>query len=238
MHRNLLIAQLHRSHPEFVRDRLKPVAFSHGDVLTQAGAPIERVIFPRSGLISLVVGLAGGERIEAATVGQQGALGCAAIFGAERQIATGYAQIAGSGWAMEVGDLAALAQQDPIVRDLLFRNEQYLLAQAQHAAACNAKHRISERLAKWLLRAQDECGDEELQITQEHLAQMLGVQRASLSVFAAALQGAGLVRYRRGRLAILDRNALERQACECYAALRRLRAQLFEAGDAQAIPAM
>lgn len=237
MLRNHLLAALYALHPERFRRLMKPVSFGHGDVLAEAGKPSEHVVFPRSGLISVVVDLEDGSRVEAGMVGRHGAVGTAPVFGAEYEISTAYAQIPGTGWSVQTSELVEIAERDAGVRGLLFRNEHYLLAQAEQVAACNAKHRISERLAKWLLHAQDECGHDELQITQDYLAQMLGVQRASVSVLASGLQEADLVRYRRGHVAIADRDGLERQACECYAALRRSRTQMF-AHEAAALAAV
>lgn len=102
----------------------------------------------------------------------------------------------------------------------MFKNEQFLRAQAQQSAACNARHIIPRRLATWLLRAQDITGSRDLTITQESVAHMLGVQRASVSQFASGLQEAGLIQYRRGRITIVDKSGLERMACGCYRAFR------------------
>jgi Mn-dependent DtxR family transcriptional regulator len=133
---------------------------------------------------------------------------------------TAFAQLPGNGWLLKVADAMELCRRTPATRDLFFRNEEYILVQAQQTAACNAKHRIPQRLATWILRAQYDSGEEELVLTQEYLAQMLGVQRASVSMFAGVLQEKGLVSYRRGRVRVLDSAGLAREACECHAALR------------------
>jgi CRP-like cAMP-binding protein len=180
-------------------------------------------------MISLVVDLADGDRIEAGMVGRRGTVGGSVMFGGRTHLTTAFAQLPGSGWVLKASDLHELAERASDVRDLFFRNEQYLLAQAQQTAACNAKHRIPQRLATWILRAQFDSGDAELNLTQEYLAQMLGVQRASVSMFAGALQEKGLIFYRRGRVRILDREGLEHEACECHATLRNRHTHLFEA---------
>jgi CRP-like cAMP-binding protein len=227
MHKNRLLEILARSQADALRNRLTSIDFVHGDVLAEAGSLIERVIFPRSGLVSLVVDLADGERIEAAMVGHDGAVGGAAAFGAMDHLCTGFAQLPGSAWVMKVADLMDFAAADRDFRAALFAQEQFLLAQAQQTAACNAKHNIPQRLCSWLLRAQDIVATDELLLTQEHLAQMLGVQRASVSMFASQLQDKGLIHYRRGRVHIVDPMRLASEACECHANLRQQRVRLF-----------
>jgi CRP-like cAMP-binding protein len=235
MHHNDILSRLHRSHPDFVTRQARQVSYVHGDIVGEAGAPIEDVLFPSSGMISLVVDLADGDRIEAGMVGRRGMVGSSALFGSRTHLTTAFAQLPGSGWSMRASDLIELADREPGVRELFFRNEQYTLAQAQQTAACNAKHRIPQRLAAWILRAHYDSGEDELLLTQEYLAQMLGVQRASVSMFAGGLQDKGLIFYRRGRVRILDRAGLEAEACECHATLRGRHSRLFEHAAVQRV---
>lgn len=237
MYENRLLNALSKSNPDLLRNRLKPIDFVHGDVLAEAGRPIAQAIFPRSGLVSVVVDLQEGDRIEVAMIGPAGALGGGAIFGATRQLCTAFAQLPGRAWAMRVEDLIDVATASGEFRELMFAQEQYLLAQAQQTAACNAKHTIMHRLCTWLLRAQDTCGGGELLLTQENLAQMLGVQRASVSMFASQLQERGLIQYRRGRLHVADPHGLASHACECHTALRHHHKRLFPDGlEAEVTP--
>jgi CRP-like cAMP-binding protein len=227
MRRNTILARLHNAHPDFIAARARPLSFSHGDVIGESGGPIDQILFPSSGMISLVVDLDGSDRIEAAMVGQHGAVGGSALFGAKTHLSTAFAQLPGTGWLLRAADAIELAERAAPVRELFFRNEQYILAQAQQTAACNAKHRIPQRLATWILRAQHDSGEDELALTQEYLAQMLGVQRASVSMFAGALQEKGMIFYRRGRVRVLDRGGLEQEACACHARLRGHQAHIF-----------
>ncbi len=224
---NRFLNALNQAHPDLLRNRLKPVDFAHGDILAEAGSPITQALFPRSGLISVVVDLQEGDRIEVAMVGPRGALGAAAIFGATHHLGTSFAQLPGRAWAMRTEDLIDIATASGEFRELMFAEEQYLLAQAQQTAACNAKHSIMHRLCSWLLRAHDAAGGGELLLTQENLAQMLGVQRASVSMFASQLQEKGLIQYRRGRLHIADVHGLASHACECRSALQQREKRLF-----------
>jgi CRP-like cAMP-binding protein len=227
MRRNEILCRLQDLHPDFVTSRARQISFVHGDIVGEAGRPIDEILFPSSGMISLVVDLRDGDRIEAAMVGRHGAVGGNALFGARTHLNTGFAQLPGTGWLLKAAEVVALSDRAPQVRDLFFRNEQYTLAQAQQTAACNAKHRIPQRLATWILRARYDSGEDELLLTQEYLAQMLGVQRASVSMFAGALQEKGLIFYRRGRVRVLDQAGLEQEACECHATLRGRREHLF-----------
>jgi CRP-like cAMP-binding protein len=224
---NRLLNALNQINPDLLHNRLRPVDFVHGDILAEAGSPITQAFFPRSGLISVVVDLQDGDRIEVAMVGPSGTVGAAAIFGATHHLGTSFAQLPGRAWAMRAEDLIDVATAFGEFRELMFAQEQYLLAQSQQTAACNAKHTIMHRLCSWLLRAHDAAGGGELLLTQENLAQMLGVQRASVSMFASQLQEKGLIQYRRGRLHIADAHGLASHACECRSALRQQHKRLF-----------
>jgi hypothetical protein len=132
----------------------------------------------------------------------------------------GIVQVAGAASILDTDVLRKLADRSVIFRTTLIRHEQALFAQAQQSAACNASHGVEARLARWLLRTRDLAGGEKLELTQEFLAQMLGVRRTSVSVVANALQNAGLIRYRRGHVEILNLEALRETSCECYGAVK------------------
>jgi CRP-like cAMP-binding protein len=222
---------LSRIHPESCRSllaRADRVRFERGTFFSEPASRIGRVIFPFSGLISVVVELTSGERIELAMVGAGGALGGLAAFGAERHTATAIGQIAGECWSVPAALVAEVADEDRLFRRLLLRHEQFLSAQAQHTAACNAKHMISERLAGWLLRSRDAIGSDQVSLTQEAMAHMLGAQRASVSMAAGLLSAHGCIEYTRGQIRILDAQKLSDRACECHEALTECHRTLFE----------
>ena len=179
-----------------------------------------RAVFPIHGLISVVAELASGERIETALIGHEGLFGGSFIFGAKTHLSLSFVQMPGNGLTIRGSDFAELAEDCETLTALTFWHEQYLLAQAQQSTACNARHSISQRLATWLLRARDAAGQMRVDLTQEFLAQMLGVQRASVSTVAAKLQDDGLISYRRGRIEIVDEKKLTAAACECRNAVR------------------
>ena len=226
MQQNRILTALLQRHPE-APARLTRVDFVHGDLFGRPGEPIRHAVFPVSGMISVVVDLASGDVVEAAMVGCGGVIGASAAFGATEHINSSFCQLPGAAYLLPVADLADIAQRDESVRAMLFAHEQFLMAQAQQTAACNAKHHIMQRLATWLLRAKDVTGTSEMFLTQEFLAQMLGVQRASVSGFAGQLQGMDLIRYRRGRLSITDETGLTSQACECHSRLAAVSRKLF-----------
>jgi CRP-like cAMP-binding protein len=147
-------------------------------------------------------------------------VGGAAALNSKTSISQAIVQISGAGSAVEVDHLRHLAEQSADVRSTLIRHEQLVLAQAQQSAACNAIHTIVARLSRWLLRCRDLAGSEDLPLTQEFIAQMLGVRRTSVSIVANTLQQAGLIRYKRGHIRILDLDGLSESACECYATVR------------------
>ena len=216
---NLVLEKLCAACPE-IRARLKAIEFIHGDMLAEAGTPIDRAIFPSSGLLSVVVALKHGDQIEVGTVGVDGAFGGASAFGARLHTSSALAQLPGRAWVISTGDLLERAKASNELRALMFAQEQRLLAQAQQTAACNARHTTTRRLCTWLLRAQEAAGSDKLLVTQESIARMLGVQRASVSVLAGQLQELDLIAYRRGRLQIKDAAGLTERACECYDAVK------------------
>lgn len=229
MFSNSMLTALHQAASEQNMLPLQPVSFQHGTIIAEGGSPIDDIVFPETGLVSLVVRLATGEKVEAGMVGRDGLIGAAAAFGAHTHICSAFAQIQGHGWLMRGTDFRRIARQEPGFDAVLMSHEQYLLAQAQQTSACGARHHLAPRICSWLLRASDAVGSSELEITQEHLAEMLGVQRASVSVLAAQMQEENLIHYRRGHVVITDRDRLHRNACECYDALCVKKRALFGA---------
>ncbi len=232
---NHITGLLEAARPDLFGTGLKEVAFDRGDVLARQGDAIEFLYLPKIGMVSYAVDLADGGRIETASIGRNGAVGAAGVLGSKLHANEVVVSLRTTGWAIAVDRIAEIAKELPDFRILLFQAERYATAQAQQIAACNARHTISQRFARWILRAFDESGESELHITQEEIARLLGVQRASLSVVANGLQESGLLRYRRGRIFMLDRAGLERHACACHAAIRAQYDDLFGATQQRAL---
>jgi CRP-like cAMP-binding protein len=203
-----------------LRPHLEPVELVHEAVLFEPGDIVDRVYFPHTGIISLVIALSSGELIEAAMIGRDSMLGGSAALDGLISLNKAIVQLGGTGEALEVGRFRDVADKRPDFRTTLLRHEQALLAQAQQSAACNAVHKVEARLARWLLRSRDLSGSDKLLLTQEFLAQMLGAQRSSVSPAANTLQQAGLIHYRRGRVEIIDLEGLRDAACECYGTVK------------------
>jgi CRP-like cAMP-binding protein len=204
-----------------LRPHLSLVEFKHGAVLAETGAATKNIYFPHSGIISLVVELDVGDMIETAMVGKDGVVNASSALDGKVSLNKAIVQLAGVGSAIAADAMRKVADQYADFRALLVRHEQVLFAQVQQSAACNASHLVEARMCRWLLRTRDLAGSEDLTITQEFMAQMLGVRRSSLSVVANTLQKAGFIRYRRGHVRILDRAGLEEAACECYGVVKK-----------------
>ena len=213
---NHLLASLAPADLELLRPHLKPVELKHEAVLFQAGAKVDRVYFPHSGIISLVVELPEGLAIEVAMIGRDSIHGATAAMDGQVSLNTAIVQLGGTCEILEVSHFRKVAEQSLPLRTVLLRHEQVLFAQAQQSAACNASHHVEARLSRWLLRARDLSGSDRMEFTQEFLAEMLGVRRSSVSPVAGTLQKAGLINYARGHIEIIDVEGLRKASCDCY----------------------
>jgi CRP-like cAMP-binding protein len=208
------------------RERLlaatSPVSLESQQVLYSAGERIRTVYFPENAVVSVLTTVDGHTNFEVANIGNEGIVGVPAFLGIETVgVRECYqVEIAGQARAMDVEAFLDAAQHDPL-RQLVQRFIQALFIQVSQRLACAAIHPISARYSRWLLLTHDRMGDREFALTQESLAQMLGVRRASVTAVASALQNEGFIRYSRGRMAILDREGLENASCECYGIIRR-----------------
>jgi CRP-like cAMP-binding protein len=215
-HPNNFLASLPAKDFELLRPHLKPFDLVHEELLFDAGETLNRVYLPHSGVISLVVGLADGQLIEAAMVGRDSLVGGSAALDGGIALNRGIVQVEGIATILDVKTLREIADESVAFRTMLIRHEQVLFAQAQQSAACNASHTVEARMSRWLLRTRDLTGSDMLGLTQEYLAQMLGVRRTSVSLVANTLQDAGLIRYSRGRIEITNLEGLRATSCECY----------------------
>jgi CRP-like cAMP-binding protein len=217
--RNRILRQLSADELKSVQPWLTPMDLRSSVVLHEPGQPIERVYFPLSGMISLLAVMQSGEQIETGIVGADGLVGGDAainghIFG---QMTV---QLDGAALTMPKARFVDAYLAHPHLRNLVDRYQSILLVQAQQNGACHALHSVRSRLCRWLLQSQDMIGSDTFSLTQEFLSHMLGVRRNTVSVEAHAVQEAGLIRYRRGSITILNRDGLEDCACECYSVIR------------------
>jgi CRP-like cAMP-binding protein len=217
---NLLLRALPDAEREALAPHLTAVAVKQHDLLYDVREDLDEVYFATSAVISLVVPLSTGEVVESAMVGRDGIVGAGSALNGRVSLNRAMVQIGGGCLVCPVEPLKEALENHPNLRSLLGAHEQALFAQAQQSAACNATHVIESRLSRWLLRAADLHGSDELPLTQEYIAQMLGVRRTSVTVVARTLQDAGLIRYKRGNLKLLDIPGLQDTACECYRAVK------------------
>jgi CRP-like cAMP-binding protein len=202
---------------------LKKVRIAQGAVMFEPGAPLDTIYFPQTGLISLLVLTATGDYIETTTVGRKGAVGLEGRFGTRFSFTRAIAQIGGCFTAIRAARFAELVDGNASIHNLFSRYSEVLLAEAQQIAACNAVHNGVSRLARRLLQSADRIGSDQLPLTQESLAEMLGMRRTTVTLLAQVLKEKGLIRYSRGHIVITDRKSLESCACECYHALHQHR---------------
>jgi CRP-like cAMP-binding protein len=186
-----------------------------GAVCYGAGDPIDRVYFPETGMISLSV-IADGEMVETASVGREGAVGLQCGFGPRHSFMRVTIRIPGKFYTITARRFEHATGRSGALRDLIVRYIETMWAQGQQNAACNTVHDASSRLCRALLECADRIGSNQLLLTQDSLAQMLGVRRTTVTLLAQQLQDRGIVRYTRGRITIVDRLTLEAGACACY----------------------
>jgi CRP-like cAMP-binding protein len=225
--KNRLLGLLSQADLNHLEPYLKSQRFEQHTVLFQADEEIRHVYFPTSAVVSLVVTLSTGETVEAAMVGMDGVVGASAALDGRISLSRGIVQLAGDAIVCDIDALKAAAMQSSRLLSLLIRHEQTVYAQAQQSAACFATHNVEARLCRWLLRARDLSATDTLLFTQEYLGQMLGVRRTSVTVVAHTLQAAGFIKYARGKIQIVDPEALNDSACECYGTVKSLYEKLI-----------
>jgi CRP-like cAMP-binding protein len=213
---NAILASLSAGDVAALRPHLRATHLTQKTVLYEVGDRIKAVYFPISAVISLVVTLATGEMTEAAMVGKDGAIGIASALDGKVALSRAIVQLNGDAMVCDPAAFKAAALQSEKLISKIMRHEQTLFAQAQQSTACMANHEVEARLSRWLLRARDLSGSDQLPFTQEFLAEMLGVRRTSVTTVAHTLQEAGMIKYTRGKIEILNIDGLRDSACECY----------------------
>lgn len=217
---NVLLATLSEEDRALLLPELERVSLEVGEVLYEPDAPITHVYFVHSGVASVVSAMAEGT-VEVGTTGREGFVGVPILLHADSSPTRTFIQVAGAADRMTASRLRELVAQSVTLERALYRFVQSYLEQVAQTAACNRLHTLEERCARWLLMTQDRIGSERLPLTQQFLSFMLGVHRPAVTLAAGALQKAGLIRYSRGKVTILDRTGLEAAACACYELTRR-----------------
>jgi hypothetical protein len=210
-----------------IEPHLRHSDLAFGAIVAETDHVVDHVYFPYTGVVSLVVEMAVGDMIETAMVGRDGVVNGTSALDGKIALHRGIVQVAGAASVVAPDALRSLADEFGPLRGMLIRHEQVLFAQAQQSAGCNASHTVEARMCRWLLRIHDLTGSDSLELTQEFLAQMLGVRRSSVSVVAGTLQKAGFIKYSRGHIRLLDIAQLEDGACECYETVKGHYERLF-----------
>ena len=227
LHSNAILASLSASDAAALRPHLKATHLQQQTVLYETGDAIKSVYFPVSAVVSLVVSLATGEMTESAMVGKDGAVGMASALDGKVAMCRAIVQLGGDAMVCDPSAFRGAALQSENMISRIMRHEQAVFAQAQQSTACMAHHEVDARLCRWMLRARDLSGSDLLPFTQEFLAEMLGVRRTSVTAVARTLQEAGMIKYTRGKIEILDVEGLREGACECHETVNEQYRQLL-----------
>jgi CRP-like cAMP-binding protein len=203
------------------RPHLEPVELPLGAVLYEAGNRLTHVYFPTTAIVSLIYVMDSGATTEIAIVGSDGVVGVSLFMGGESTTSRAVVQSAGLGYRLKAGHMMEEFNRTGPAMNLLLRYTQALITQMAQTAVCNRHHSLDQQLCRWLLLSMDRLRSNELAVTQELIANLLGVRREGVTEAAGRLHAAGLITYRRGRITVIDRAQLEHRSCECYAVVKR-----------------
>ena len=218
---NRLLAVLPAAERERLDLHLEPVSMALGEVVYESGSQLEYVYFPTTSIVSLLYVMADGASAEIAVVGNEGMVGVVLFMGGETTPSRAIVQSAGSAYRLPGHAMKEEFVRGGAMQHLLLRYTQALLTQMAQTAVCNRHHSVDQQLCRWLLLSLDRLPSNKLTMTQELIANMLGVRREGVTEAAGKLQSAGLIQYSRGRITVLDRPRLEARACECYGVVKR-----------------
>ena len=221
MQLNHLIAALPPAELQRWQPQLEAVTLTLGEVLYESGSTLSHVYFPPTAIVSLLYVMENGASAEIAVVGNEGLVGISLFMGGESTPSRAVVQSAGHGWRLPAQAMKDEFNRGGPVLHLLLRYTQALITQMAQTAVCNRHHSLDQQLCRWLLLSLDRLNGNQLVMTQELIANMLGVRREGVTESALKLQQAGLIRYARGHITVLDRPGLEQRTCECYAVVKK-----------------
>ena len=217
---NQLLAALPYAEWERLQPLLEPVDLPLGKVLYESGRTLSHVYFPTTALVSLQYVTEDGASMEIGMVGKEGVIGVSMFMGGHSTTSSAVVQCAGKGFRARADAMLLEFERGGAAMRLLLRYTQALITQTSQTAVCNRHHSLDQQLCRWLLRSLDRLATGELTVTQDLIANMLGVRREGVTEAAGHLQEAGLIKYRRGHITVLDRARLEKRSCECYAVVK------------------
>jgi CRP-like cAMP-binding protein len=226
-YQNLVLVRLSPEQLEKLRAHLRPIDLSLKQMIYQPNQPIKEAYFVENGMISVVSIMADGKSIEVGTIGRESVAGAVVILGAKTVPHQYYVQIPGHGHRVDADLLKEVAKHDGEFRELLCRSQLAFHTQAMQSAACNGLHSLTQRCCRWLLMSQDRVNGDDVPLTHEFLALMLGVRRASVTDVLKPIQDRGWIGSNRGNIVVLDRKGLESGSCECYGIIAEQQKQLL-----------
>lgn len=212
----MLLSALPREHFNLLLPFLSSATLTQNTMLLEAGEEIDQIYFPHNGMLSLLMVMRDGKAIETATVGREGAVGAMAGLNLYKSLVRVVVQLPLTTTKISSTNFRKVIANSEPLRSMCIQYNEVLLAQARITAACNALHSVESRFARWMLQSADRAENGTVALTQELLAEMLGVRRTSVTEVAGKLQAEGMISYSRGVIKITDRAALERVSCECY----------------------
>jgi CRP-like cAMP-binding protein len=218
---NQLLSLLPPGDRKRILARSDKISLDIKSILYEAGGAMPYVYFPLSGMVSLVLNTQEGQTIEVGTIGNEGMAGTPLVLGADKSPVEAIIQVSGDLLRMSAKDFRVELKRSSKLRDVAQRFAQALMNQISQSVVCNRIHPVEKRICRWLLMTHDRVGLDDMGLTQQFVSQMLGVRRPSVTVVAGSLRDAGLIKYSRGKMAILNRKGLEAGACECYQIVKR-----------------
>jgi CRP-like cAMP-binding protein len=224
---NRLLALLPAAELETLRRHAEVVSLRHGHPAIIPDEPIHEVYFPLTCLLSLVTTMEDGATVESGTIGREGMSGIPVVLNATQTTMPTFCQIPGEALRVRSEHVRDLCERSPEARHIFNRYIHTIVVVGSQSAACNALHRVEARMCRWLLMSSDGVGSDEVNLTQEYLAAMLGVRRPGVTEAAGKLRADGLINYTRGSIRIIDRPGMERRACECYGRVKGEYERLF-----------
>ena len=226
--RNEILAALPAKEIEALRPHLNRVTLTSGQVLHEPDNPITDVFFVEAGVVSLTANTTDNGQVEVGLTGREGLVGVSVMLNPKPvSVHRAFIQVPGFANRMSSAVLQAAVMQSPVLRDRCLRCVEMIMVESSQVAACNARHNLPERMARWLLMVRDRLDSDNLPMTQEFLSVMLGVRRSGVSVTANTLQAAGLIRQSRGHFTIVDKAGLAAASCDCYRIIRQSQDRIF-----------
>jgi CRP-like cAMP-binding protein len=218
--RNRLLSVLPPEEIDLLRPNLELLSFTPGDILYQAGDAIRHVYFPNTGMVSLLAVTEQGQTVEVGNTGSEGMVGLPSFLGQQEMAYQAMVQVAGDCFRVDARVIKDLFKKNGTFHDVALRYVYVIIKQISQTCVCNHFHTIEARLCRWLTVMCERSNNKQLSLTQEFLSQMLGVQRTSVGLIANSMQASGIIRYRRGKIEIVDFERLKQSACECYFIVR------------------